>query len=176
MTSNNLRTLYMGAAGAALMATTTSATAQEVEGGTKFGDMTTVSQDLLNRAEGDGNNFLHTNGNYDQTRYYPNSQINTGNVGKLRPAWMFQTEVTEIAGDDADRHQRHHVCDDLVQSRLRAECAHRRTDLALQAQDGSGYRPTAAGPTIAVSPSMATWSTWVRSMRNSWHSMPRPAS
>ena len=91
----NLRALYMGAAAAALMSTSISATAQEVGGGTKYGDMTTVSQDMLNRAEGDGNNFLHTNGNYDQTRYYPNSQINTGNVGNLRPAWMFQTEVTE---------------------------------------------------------------------------------
>ncbi len=95
MKSMNLRALYMGAAAAALMATSISATAQEVGAGTKYGDMTTVSQDMLNRAEGDGNNFLHTNGNYDQTRYYPNSQINTGNVGKLRPAWMFQTEVTE---------------------------------------------------------------------------------
>ncbi|MGQ0485012.1 MAG: pyrroloquinoline quinone-dependent dehydrogenase [Hyphomicrobiales bacterium] len=95
MTTMNLRALYMGAAAAALMATSISAAAQEVAGGTKYGDMTTVSQDMLNRAEGDGNNFLHTNGNYDQTRYYPNGQINTGNVGKLRPAWMFQTEVTE---------------------------------------------------------------------------------
>ena len=92
MTSMNLRALYMGAAAAALMATSISATAQE---GTKYGDMTTVSQDMLNRAAGDGNNFLHTNGNYHQTRYYPNGQINTGNVGKLRPAWMFQTEVAE---------------------------------------------------------------------------------
>lgn len=95
MTSTNLRVLYIGTAAAALMATGSSALAQEVGGGPLFGDMTTVSQDLLNRAEGDGNNFLHTNGNYDQTRYYPNGQINTGNVGKLRPAWIFQTEVTE---------------------------------------------------------------------------------
>jgi PQQ-dependent dehydrogenase (methanol/ethanol family) len=71
------------------------ALADEVEGGTKYGDMMTVTQDLLNRAAGDGNNFLHTNGNYDQTRYYPNRQINVGNVGSLRPAWMFQTEVKE---------------------------------------------------------------------------------
>jgi PQQ-dependent dehydrogenase (methanol/ethanol family) len=69
--------------------------AQEVAGGPKYGDMTIVSQDLLNRAAGDGNNFLHTNGNYEQTRYYPNRQINVSNVAKLRPAWMFQTEVME---------------------------------------------------------------------------------
>jgi alcohol dehydrogenase (cytochrome c) len=95
MTSMNLRALYMGVAAAALMATSIPANAQEGAGGTKYGDMTTVSQDMLNRAAGDGNNFLHTNGNYNQTRYYPNSQINTGNVNKLRPAWIFQTEVTE---------------------------------------------------------------------------------
>ena len=54
-----------------------------------------VTQDMLNRAASDGNNFLHTNGNYDQTRYYPGKQINTSNVGKLHPAWIFQTEVKE---------------------------------------------------------------------------------
>ncbi len=68
---------------------------QEVKGASKWGDMNTVSQDLLNRAAGDGNNFLHTNGNYHQTRYYPNRQINVGNVQKLRPAWIFQTEVRD---------------------------------------------------------------------------------
>ncbi|MCH8001202.1 MAG: PQQ-dependent dehydrogenase, methanol/ethanol family [Proteobacteria bacterium] len=62
---------------------------------TLYGDLQVVTQDMLNRAAGDGNNFLHTNGNYEQTRYYPASQINTGNVHKLRPAWIFQTEVVE---------------------------------------------------------------------------------
>jgi PQQ-dependent dehydrogenase (methanol/ethanol family) len=54
-----------------------------------------VTQDQLNAAASNENNFLHTNGNYDQTRYYPGKQINTSNVGKLRPAWVFQTEVKE---------------------------------------------------------------------------------
>ena len=67
----------------------------EVNGGTLYGDMMHVTQDMLNRADGDANNFLHTNGNYEQTRYYPASQINTGNVKKLRPAWIFQTEIVE---------------------------------------------------------------------------------
>ena len=71
------------------------ADAQEVKTATKWGDMALVTQDLLNRAASDGNNFLHTNGNYHQTRYYPNRQINTSNVHKLRPAWMFQTEVKD---------------------------------------------------------------------------------
>ncbi len=75
--------------------TGTAAVAQEVGSGTLYGDMQTVTQDMLNRADGDGNNFLHTNGNYAQTRYYPASQINTGNVDQLRPAWIFQTEIVE---------------------------------------------------------------------------------
>lgn len=54
-----------------------------------------VSQEQLNAAAKDENNFLHTNGNYDQTRYFPGKQINASNVGKLHPAWIFQTEVKE---------------------------------------------------------------------------------
>src|SRR5215467_300453 len=38
-----------------------------------------VSQNQLNAAAKDEKNFLHTNGNYDQTRYYPAKQINTSN-------------------------------------------------------------------------------------------------
>jgi alcohol dehydrogenase (cytochrome c) len=56
---------------------------------------TAVTQDQLSAAAKDEANFLHTNGNYDQTRYYPGKQIDTSNVAKLRPAWIFQTEVKE---------------------------------------------------------------------------------
>src|SRR5689334_9825671 len=62
---------------------------------TLYGNMNLVTQDMMNRAESDGNNFLHTNGNYTQTRYYPNRQINADNVKNLRPAWIFQTDVVE---------------------------------------------------------------------------------
>jgi alcohol dehydrogenase (cytochrome c) len=72
-----------------------SASADETKPATLYGDMQTVSQDMLNRAASDGNNFLQTNGNYDQTRFYPNRQINRGNVAKLRPAWIFQTDMME---------------------------------------------------------------------------------
>ena len=61
----------------------------------KDAPVASVSQEQLSGAAGDENNFLHTNGNYDQTRYYPGKQINTSNVDKLRPAWIFQTEVKE---------------------------------------------------------------------------------
>ncbi len=80
---------------AVAVATTGTASSQEVKAAVKYGDMTTVTQDLLNRAESDGNNFLLTNGDYWQRRYYPNTQINTANVARLHPAWIFQTEVKE---------------------------------------------------------------------------------
>ena len=79
--------LGMGLAGAAQ--------AQEIRSAAKYGDMNTVTQDMLNRAASDGNNFLHTNGNYHQTRFYPDRQINRMNVNHLRPAWIFQTDVME---------------------------------------------------------------------------------
>jgi alcohol dehydrogenase (cytochrome c) len=71
--------------------------AEEVKGaaGAKAPAVTNVTQDLLDRAASDGSNFLHTNGNYEQTRFYPNDQINRGNVGRLHPAWIFQTEVKD---------------------------------------------------------------------------------
>ena len=62
---------------------------------TKAANVTPVSQAMLDKAAGDGNNFLHTNGDYNQQRFYPAKQINVGNVQKLRPAWIFQTEVKE---------------------------------------------------------------------------------
>ena len=85
----------LGVASAVVVSLTATAGAQEVEGGTLYGDMLTVTQDMLTRAAGDGNNFLHTNGNYAQTRYYPSRQINAGNVANLRPAWIFQTEIVD---------------------------------------------------------------------------------
>jgi alcohol dehydrogenase (cytochrome c) len=80
---------------AVALATMGAASSQEVKSAVKYGDMSTVTQDLLNRAESDGNNFLLTNGDYWQRRYYPNTQINTANVARLHPAWIFQTEVKE---------------------------------------------------------------------------------
>jgi len=70
-------------------------TFSQVNADTLYGNMQTVSQDMLNRAGGDANNFLHTNGNYSQTRYHPATQINLENVGDLRPAWIFQTEIVD---------------------------------------------------------------------------------
>jgi PQQ-dependent dehydrogenase (methanol/ethanol family) len=54
-----------------------------------------VSQSMLDNAGKDSKNWLHANGSYEQTRFYPASQINTGNVSKLRPAFVVQTAVLE---------------------------------------------------------------------------------
>lgn len=58
-------------------------------------DAGAVTQQMIDGAANDSQNFLHTNGNYDQTRYYPSAQITRANVKQLRPAWIFQTEIIE---------------------------------------------------------------------------------
>ncbi len=80
---------------------TTSVFADEIQGqSTTTGrpmssSLVPVSQDMLNASPADKKHWLHPNGNYAQTRYYPADQINTGNVGKLKPAFVFQTAVLE---------------------------------------------------------------------------------
>jgi glucose dehydrogenase len=87
--------LRLGVAAGAIALATAAVAQDETSNATLYGDMQTVTQDMLNRAAGDGNNFLHTNGNYAQTRYYPSRQINVDNVRNLRPAWVFQTEIVD---------------------------------------------------------------------------------
>jgi alcohol dehydrogenase (cytochrome c) len=93
-----VKTRYLVALAFALAAT--SASAQEVQNkaattGGEVPKQISVSQEQLSKAAGDARNWLHTQGNYAQTRFYPGSQINTTNVAKLRPAFVFQTEVVE---------------------------------------------------------------------------------
>jgi alcohol dehydrogenase (cytochrome c) len=79
----------------------TTATAQEVQGQKGASGPPTilkapnVTQAMLNAADQQGANWLHTNGGYAQQRYYPGTQVNTSNVKRLRPVFMFQTEVKE---------------------------------------------------------------------------------
>ena len=54
-----------------------------------------VTQSQLNAADKNTTNFLLTNGNYAQTRFYPAKQINRDNVKNLHVAWIFQTDVKE---------------------------------------------------------------------------------
>jgi alcohol dehydrogenase (cytochrome c) len=54
-----------------------------------------VSHEMLLNTENDKSNWLQTNGGYSNLRYYPGSQIHSGNVKNLRPAFLFQTEIKE---------------------------------------------------------------------------------
>ena len=85
---------------AVLAAATSASMAQEIQGGAAatgapVPKSISVSQGKLDAAGKDGANFLHSNMSYEQTRYYPAAQINSTNVAKLKPAFMFQTEVLE---------------------------------------------------------------------------------
>jgi alcohol dehydrogenase (cytochrome c) len=100
MTEVVSKTLLLGTICAAAFVLGSTASAQEVKQNPAMmapqtAAVTPVSQNQLNNAAHDGSNFLHTNANYEQTRFYPNAQINRGNVGRLHPAWIFQTEVKE---------------------------------------------------------------------------------
>ncbi len=75
--------------------------AQEVTGGATMTakpmstNLVAITQPMLNAAAKDAKNWIHSNGSYEQTRYYPGNQINSGNVGKLAPKFVFQTAVLE---------------------------------------------------------------------------------
>src|SRR5579862_919155 len=56
---------------------------------------TSVTQAMLNGAANDSRNFLATNGDYKQQRFYPAKEINRSNVKGLHVAWIFQTDVRE---------------------------------------------------------------------------------
>ncbi len=92
----------LGAAIAPLALATAAALAQEVTGSadtvtTKAiaKSIAPVSQSMLDHAGADAKNWIHSNGSYDQQRYYPGSQVNASNVAKLKPAFVFQTAVVE---------------------------------------------------------------------------------
>ena len=94
------RPLLVAIFGASVFAVAGVASAQEVTQGGAAPVVapvvvTPVTQDMLNKSAGDTKNFLHTNGDYTQQRFYPNKQITPRNVARLRPAWIFQTEVKE---------------------------------------------------------------------------------
>jgi PQQ-dependent dehydrogenase (methanol/ethanol family) len=84
-----------------LSVTTAAFAADEVQGGATTSaapvpaTFTAVSQQQLDAAGNDAANWLHPNGSYAQTRFYPGKQINTTNVAHLRPVFIFQTAVNE---------------------------------------------------------------------------------
>src|ERR1700728_3013554 len=75
------------------------ASAQEVKQDAKSASgnatISPVTQDQLDKADKSASNFLLTNGNYAQTRFYPANQITRANVKDLHVAWIFQTDVKE---------------------------------------------------------------------------------
>ena len=83
------------------LAATAAIAADEVKGGAAGGGMamaptpSAVTQAMHDNAGKDQQNFLQTNGNYWQSRFYPNAQINTRNVSRMHVAWLFQTDVVD---------------------------------------------------------------------------------
>ena len=100
MTKVVSKSLLLGSICAAAIAAAGMANAQEVKNAPSSmaatAAITPVSQQQLSSAAKDSSNFLATNGNYEQTRFYPNDQINRNNVAHLHPAWIFTTEVKEL--------------------------------------------------------------------------------
>jgi PQQ-dependent dehydrogenase (methanol/ethanol family) len=98
---NARRTMLALAVFAAMSAMAATSSAQEVSGGATTtakpmsNNLVPITQPMLNGAAGDAKNWIHSNGSYDQHRYYPGNQINSGNVGKLVPKFVFQTAVLE---------------------------------------------------------------------------------
>ena len=58
-------------------------------------NLTPVTAAMLDGAASNAKDWLHSNGNYENSRYYAGNQINTGNVAKLANA--------VAARDDLDR-------------------------------------------------------------------------
>jgi PQQ-dependent dehydrogenase (methanol/ethanol family) len=99
--SSRLVRLAVAAPAVALALVAVTAAAQEVGAGATTSarpmsaSLAPISQAMLDGAGKDSKNWLHSNGSYEQTRFYPGKQLNTENVSKLKPAFVFQTAVLE---------------------------------------------------------------------------------
>ena len=60
-----------------------------------------VTSARIARARGEPQNWLTYYGAYDGQRYSPLDQINTGNVARLKPAWIFQAGVIGLVANPA---------------------------------------------------------------------------
>jgi len=98
---NPLRIAGLGIATIFTIACGLSANAQEVSGGATttakaMAKSPNVTQAALDNAAKDRTNWLHSNGSYEQTRYYNGPlQIDINSVAGLAPAFVFQTAVLE---------------------------------------------------------------------------------
>ena len=101
MHNPSMRVVQLAAAAAIACAFAGAALAQEISGGSTTvaspmsSNLVPVTQGMLDTAATDTKNWIHANGSYDNARFYAGSQINTTNVGKLKPAFVFQTAVLE---------------------------------------------------------------------------------
>ena len=99
MTQTRTMMLLAGAAALVLAGVMAANAQNEVKGGGGAGGAmapaANVTQEMLNNATGDAKNFLATNGDYNQRRFYPAKQLNTKNVKDLHVAWIFQTDIRE---------------------------------------------------------------------------------
>ncbi|MGZ9710895.1 outer membrane protein assembly factor BamB family protein [Glaciimonas sp. GNP009] len=101
MRISSYKTIGQFALAASMIVAAGMSSGQETEGGAgiKIQPMSQalapVSQAMLDGAAKDSKNWLHTNGDYGQTRFYPSAQINSKNVATLKPKFIFQTAVVE---------------------------------------------------------------------------------
>ena len=87
--------ILLASVGAVAFAADDEISGQKGKGGADTGKAINVTQSALSGADSQSKDWLHTNGGYAQTRFYPGQQINAGNVKNLKTAFMFQTEVRE---------------------------------------------------------------------------------
>src|ERR1700723_820639 len=85
----------LGVVGLLTMPASAQETKQETKSAAGQAKVSPVTQQELNAADKSTTNFLLTNGNYAQTRFYPAKQIDRDNVKNLHVAWIFQTDVKE---------------------------------------------------------------------------------
>src|SRR5436305_5103155 len=83
--------LALGAIGAAAQETGTATTTAKP----MSGNLTSISDVMLQNAASDPKNWIHPNGNYANTRYYPGAQITAANVGKMTPKFLIQPAVLD---------------------------------------------------------------------------------
>ena len=116
-----------------------SQSAQEVSGGATttakaMPSTPNVTQAALDGAASDRKNWIHPNGDYTNSRYYPGTAIKTRRRLRARARVRLPDRGARVDGDRADRRRRRHVPDDVVQPRLCDQRGDRRGILALQAQ------------------------------------------
>ncbi|MEO8739362.1 MAG: quinonprotein alcohol dehydrogenase, partial [Casimicrobiaceae bacterium] len=101
MVNHSMRIASVTAAVAIACAFADTSGAQEISGtattvaSPMSSNLVPVTQGMLDSAGAQTKNWIHSNGSYDNARFYAGDQINTANVGKLKPAFVFQTAVLE---------------------------------------------------------------------------------